>query len=138
MNLQHNQTTQAATIKLIQEATTEQALRIATQKAGLVKLDADTDAVNAAIKKMSAEIVNMAAGREIEWMKIDQNERERLVREKLLKLQTEQTEFNDELPDVFLGIQNSGSVTVEMELGGQGTSSDLSWEDIVSTYENLS
>lgn len=90
--------TQSAIIKQVQQGTTEQALRIATQKAGLVKLDADTNAVNAAIQKMSAEIVNMAANREIEWMKIDQNERERIVREKVLKLQTEQTEFNTSTP----------------------------------------
>ena len=46
-------------------------------------------------------------------------------------------EYVDESQGVFLGLQNPGSVTLQMEIGGQGLSTDLSWADIVAAYEIL-
>lgn len=86
--------TQDEIIKQIQTATTEQTLRIATQKAGLIKTGAETNSINKGIAKMSAEIVNMSANREIKWTEIEQSEKERWVKEKLAAIQQQQTDFN--------------------------------------------
>lgn len=44
-------------------------------------------------------------------------------------------EYTDQIKDVFLGMQNPETVTLEMEIGGGGLSTDLSWEDIVAAHE---
>jgi len=84
---QIDQNTVDEKIKLIEQSTVEQQLRIAGQKAGLEKTSME-------IKEMAATITNMAATREIKWTEIDQAEKERFVREKLMKLTEKQTEFN--------------------------------------------
>lgn len=74
-------------VKQIKQNEVEQQLRIAGQKLGLKE-------TQMGIQKMAAEIVNMASTREIRWAEIDQQERERWVKEKMMGIAKEQTEFN--------------------------------------------
>lgn len=64
-----DQATKVEKIKQINTASTEQALRISTQKMGL-------EATEMQINKMAADIANMGEQRIQEWKKLDQNERE--------------------------------------------------------------
>ncbi|AXH77795.1 MAG: DNA pilot protein [Microviridae sp.] len=90
--------TQQNVITQINTATAEQQLRIKAQEAGLVKTGAETSAINRSIAKMGEEIVNMAANRAINWEKLGQTERETYVKERLLELTRQTTEFNTSTP----------------------------------------
>lgn len=90
--------TRATQIKQIQTGAIEQQLRIATQKAQLIKTGADTNAVNQSIKKMSAEIVDMVATRGIKWKELSQTDQEIEIKKAIMALQTQQTEFNTSTP----------------------------------------
>jgi len=83
----------------IRQAATEQTLRILAQKQGLIKGAADIKAVNQGISKMAKEIEMLSQAKEINWERLNQNEREVYVKEKLLKLQALQTEFNTSTPE---------------------------------------
>lgn len=93
-----DQATMREEIQQIKLKTTQEQLTISAQKAGLIKTGADTSAIEQSTRKMAAEIVNLAAQREIKWMEIDQQERERIIREKIMKLQEAQTEFYTSTP----------------------------------------
>lgn len=81
-------------LKQIKIATTEAQLRVSAQKAGLIKTDAETKAVNMSISKMANEI-NMAQQNNMrEWDKMSQQEREIAIKQLIAKNQTTQTEFN--------------------------------------------
>lgn len=67
-------------IEQIKTNALEQTLRIAAQKAGIILTQEQTK--------------NIPALREIKWTEIDQAEKERFVKEKLMGLAKEQTEFN--------------------------------------------
>lgn len=76
------------------QATIEQGFRIALQQQGLIKGNADINAVNKTIEKMSADIANMSLQRMQDWTKLDQNQKEIEIKKKLQEYAGATTEFN--------------------------------------------
>lgn len=81
-------------IKQINTNSIEQSLRIRTQKAGLIKTEADTKLVNETIKKIAADINNMEVGQMQGWAELTYQQREVKVKELLMKYSGIQTLFN--------------------------------------------
>ena len=83
--------TVAQVIKQINAATTEQALRIEAQRKGLIKVDADTEAVKTQIEKLYNDM-------DIDWEGMSVKQRDVAVREIVGELQKQTTEFNTSTP----------------------------------------
>lgn len=74
-------------IQQIKTRSIEQMLNISAQKAGLQKTATE-------IQGITANIAKTMADKELGWMKWEQTEKERWVKENVLKLQKTQTEYN--------------------------------------------
>lgn len=90
--------TQAQLIKQINRASQEQALRIEGQQKGLIKTDAETASINQGIAKMVQEINNMIQGNMQAWDKMSQNEREIMIKQKVMEIGKQHADFNTSTP----------------------------------------
>lgn len=78
-------------IHQINTASVEQALRIAAQKAGLIKTGAETRQVNETIRRTITDRIQS-------WSKLSQTDRELDIKKALQELHTKETEFNVSTP----------------------------------------
>lgn len=89
-----DQATQDSLIEQIRTATIEQQLRIAAQKAGIENVKTQTESTKKGIQEIAKRIQNMSAQQRMEWMKYDQQEKERWVKEAQLELNKQGIEFH--------------------------------------------
>lgn len=86
-------------IKQLNTATQEQALRIQAQQMGLIKTGAEIENVKRQTQKIITEIGNIITTKHQNWEKLGQGERELIIKEQLMKMQQEMTDFNTSTPE---------------------------------------
>lgn len=81
-------------IQQTEQNTIEQQLRMGAIKAGIIKTGAETEVSKSMLGKIASEIKANYTGLEQQWMKLDQTERDRWVRERIATATETQTDFN--------------------------------------------
>lgn len=93
-----SEATQQEQIKQITTATQEAALRVEAQKRGLIKIGAETEAINQGIKKMVAEIGAISTSNLEKWNNMSNQDKKLQIEKMIQENIRANTEFNTSTP----------------------------------------